>query len=72
LWHWGHRLRAGALRVQALARRLRLLAFDVFFLGTAMEAELSVSGWGLISIAGRHCSVAARSRGLARRATHPV
>jgi hypothetical protein len=37
LWHWGHRLRAGASRVQALARRLRLLAFDVFFLGTAME-----------------------------------
>jgi hypothetical protein len=36
LWHWGHRLRAGASRVQALARRLRLLAFDVFFFGTAM------------------------------------
>jgi hypothetical protein len=46
LWHCGHRLRAGACRVQALARRLRLLAFDVFFFGTAMEAGLSVSGWG--------------------------
>jgi hypothetical protein len=43
LWHCGHRLRAGASRVQALARRLRLLAFDVFFFGTAMEKQLSVS-----------------------------
>jgi hypothetical protein len=43
-WHWGHRLRAGARKVQALARRLRLLAFEVFFLGTAMGAGLSVSG----------------------------
>jgi hypothetical protein len=29
-------LRAGTVSVQALARRLRLLAFEVFFLGTAM------------------------------------
>jgi hypothetical protein len=36
LWHLGHRLRDGALRVHALARRLRLLALEVFFLGTAM------------------------------------
>ena len=39
MWHCGHRLRAGASRVQALARRLRLLAFDVFFFGTAMESS---------------------------------
>src|SRR5205814_9352425 len=34
--HWGHTLRAGTASVQLLARRLRLLALEVFFLGTAM------------------------------------
>ena len=52
MWHCGHRLRAGASRVQALARRLRLLAFDVFFFGTAMEKQLSVSGVP-VRVAGR-------------------
>jgi hypothetical protein len=42
LWHWGQRLRGGALSLHALARRLRLLAFDVFFFGTAMWRGLSV------------------------------
>lgn len=32
----GHVLRGAASRVQFEARRLRLLAFDVFFFGTAM------------------------------------
>jgi hypothetical protein len=32
----GQLLRAGALRVQFEARRLRLLAFEVFFFGTAI------------------------------------
>src|SRR5690606_15781227 len=32
----GHRLREGALSVQLDARRLRLLALEVFFLGTAI------------------------------------
>ena len=36
LWHWGQTLRAGDSSTQALARRLRLLALEVFFLGTAM------------------------------------
>jgi hypothetical protein len=36
-------LRAGTVSVQALARRLRLFAFEVFFLGTAMiKGALSV------------------------------
>ena len=34
--HWGHMLRGGLPRRHADARRLRLLDFDVFFLGTAM------------------------------------
>jgi hypothetical protein len=34
--HCGHVLRGGADRFHALARRLRLLDFDVFFLGTAI------------------------------------
>src|SRR5258706_1305318 len=34
--HCGQMLRAGAFSVQLLARRLRLFAFDVFFLGTAI------------------------------------
>ena len=34
--HCGHRLRAGASSFQADARRLRVLALLVFFLGTAM------------------------------------
>jgi hypothetical protein len=34
--HRGQTLRAGAFSVQALARRLRLFAFEVFFLGTAI------------------------------------
>src|SRR5579875_2148556 len=46
LWHWGQMLRAGRLSFQADARRLRLLAFEVFFLGTAMAvgAVFSVAG----------------------------
>jgi hypothetical protein len=32
----GQRLRAGALSRQALARRLRVFDFDVFFFGTAI------------------------------------
>ncbi len=51
MWrHWGHKLRAGSERVQAEARRLRLLALEVFFLGTAMMVSSLVSGalgiWG--------------------------
>jgi hypothetical protein len=34
--HCGHTLRAGALRDQLLALRLRLFALEVFFLGTAI------------------------------------
>lgn len=34
--HCGQVLRAGTDSVQALARRLRLLDFEVFFLGTAI------------------------------------
>ena len=37
-WHCGQTLRAGAERVQLLARRLRVFALEVFFLGTAMSA----------------------------------
>ena len=33
--HCGHTLRGGSERRQADARRLRLLALEVFFLGTA-------------------------------------
>ncbi len=33
--HWGQTLRAGTDRLHALARRLRDLDFEVFFLGTA-------------------------------------
>ncbi len=36
----GQLLRDGRSRRQALARRLRLLAFEVFFLGTAMTVNL--------------------------------
>jgi hypothetical protein len=36
LWHCGQMLRAGLFRTHALARRLRLLALDVFFFGTAI------------------------------------
>jgi len=42
----GHTERDGALRSQALARRLRLLALEVFFLGTAIDL-------GLLVVAGR-------------------
>ena len=35
--HWGQTLRGGSERRQADARRLRLLALEVFFLGTAMQ-----------------------------------
>jgi hypothetical protein len=34
--HWGQTLRGGSERRQADARRLRLLALEVFFLGTAI------------------------------------
>jgi len=52
LWHCGHTLRAGALKVQALARRLRLLDFEVFFLGTAMAQFLCLSGVERLSAPG--------------------
>ncbi len=35
-WQLGQTLRGGTSSVQLLARLLRVLAFDVFFLGTAM------------------------------------
>ena len=35
-WQRGQLLRAGALRVQLLARRLRVLDLDFFFFGTAI------------------------------------
>ena len=38
----GHRLRDGRSRVQALARRLRLLALEVFFFGTAIGSDPQV------------------------------
>jgi hypothetical protein len=37
-------LRGGADSVQALARRLRLLALEVFFLGTAMIGQALSNG----------------------------
>ena len=40
--HCGQTLRGGALSRQADARRLRLFAFEVFFLGTAMGLPRSV------------------------------
>src|SRR5919202_6133795 len=43
--HCGHVLRGGAARLHAPARRLRLLAFDVFFFGTAIGAK-SLPGLG--------------------------
>src|SRR4051794_13538833 len=44
--HWGHSLRGGAARRQLEARRLRLFAFEVFFLGTAIvfSFDLDYSG----------------------------
>jgi hypothetical protein len=42
-WHCGQILRGGTERRQLLARRLRLLAFEVFFLGTAMSVGLSLA-----------------------------
>jgi hypothetical protein len=36
----GHVLRGGVLSVQAEARRMRVLDFDIFFLGTAMASYL--------------------------------
>ncbi|MEY2478087.1 MAG: hypothetical protein QOG87_3402, partial [Actinomycetota bacterium] len=38
--HWGQTLRGGASSFQLEARRLRVFAFDVFFLGTAMSASV--------------------------------
>jgi hypothetical protein len=46
-------LRAGTVSVHALARRLRLLALEVFFLGTAMMGALSVLGMGVLGSAGK-------------------
>ena len=42
MWHCGQMLRGGALSTQALARRLRLLALEVFYLATAMWGRLPV------------------------------
>ena len=44
MWHWGQMLRAGVFNTQALARRLRLLAFDVFFFGTAIVVPVCCFG----------------------------
>ena len=44
MWHCGQMLRAGVFRTQALALRLRLLAFDVFFLGTAIVVPVCCFG----------------------------
>jgi hypothetical protein len=41
-WHCGQVLRGGTDSVHALARRLRLLDFEVFFLGTAIFSGLSL------------------------------
>jgi len=41
----GHRLREGASRVHAEARRLRLLLLEVFFLGTAIVVFLVVENF---------------------------
>jgi hypothetical protein len=38
----GQTLRGGVSSCHALARRLRLLALEVFFLGTAISAVLSL------------------------------
>ena len=40
----GHRLRAGTSRVHAEALRLRLFAFDIFLLGTAIGCHLCLVG----------------------------
>jgi hypothetical protein len=40
--HCGQTLRGGTDNVHALARRLRLFAFEVFFFGTAMIGQLSL------------------------------
>jgi hypothetical protein len=42
----GHTLREGAFSVHALARRLRLFDFEVFFLGTAIRAGLLLGAKG--------------------------
>src|SRR5207302_4333550 len=42
-WHCGHTLRGGVRRTQLEARRLRVLAFEVFFLGTAIFSRSSRS-----------------------------
>jgi hypothetical protein len=39
-WHCGHMLRLGRFSTQFAARRLRPLALEVFFLGTAMSLVL--------------------------------
>jgi hypothetical protein len=44
----GHRLRAGALSFQALARRLRVFDFDVFFFGTAIVHFPRWDDWSMI------------------------
>src|SRR6478752_4974409 len=56
--HRGQVLRGGAERVQAEARRLRLFAFDVFFLGTAMFSVPL-----LVRIGGRRRRTRERARG---------
>src|SRR5205823_10344602 len=42
--HWGQMLRAGTDSFQLEARRLRLLAFEVFFLGTAIVVSFALFG----------------------------
>ncbi len=44
----GHRLRAGTLSRQALARRLRVFDFDVFFFGTAIVRFPRWDDWSVI------------------------
>ena len=55
----GHKLRAGAFSFQALARRLRVFDFDVFFFGTAIvrfprwDASVATTGsWWIAQATG--------------------
>jgi hypothetical protein len=52
--HRGQTERPGLRSVQADARRLRLFALEVFFLGTAISVFLV--SWGLGEATGRHAT----------------
>ncbi len=50
-WHCGHSLRGGGPRRHAEARRLRLFALEVFFLGTAIGgAEIVDPRWAALDV----------------------